>query len=437
MKETNEGKKEFKIEGIPAKIYLPSALLVGAAFLTGSLDTDMLSTMAFLFALGAACYAIGERIPFFNTWIGGGSMLAMLLPSVLVYAGIIGEEYVEAATLFFDGAGFQNLFICILMAGSFIALNRNLLIKSIVRYIPAILAGVAVAAVFGILAGVMMGHSVPELMTYYVLPIMGGGNGAGAIPMSQIYEAATGNSKDTYYAAAVAILTIANIICIIAGAVLNGIGKVVPGLTGDKKSIMRQGDDVKDEKVQLPKPNLEETAAGILIIGAVYALSTLMSSKILPSIGGIRIHAYVYFVLFMVLVNVSDIVPLEFRAGIRNLQAFLVGKLGVVAFAAVGVSMLDFGEFISAVNLENLIISFAVVLGAIVGTAVMGWFFGFYPIDAAVTAGLCMANRGGSGDVVVLSAADRLELMSYAAISSRVGGGLVLIIAGVVFNMLL
>ena len=364
-------------------------------------------------------------------------MLAMLLPSVLVYAGIISEKYVESTTLFFDGSGFQNLFICVLMAGSFIALSRNLLIKSIVRYIPTILAGVAIAAVFGILAGVMLGHSVPELMTYYVLPIMGGGNGAGAIPMSQIYEAATGNSKDTYYAAAVAILTIANIICIIAGAVLNGIGKAIPKLTGDKKSIMRQGDDVKDEKVHLPKPTLEETAAGILIIGAVYALSTLMSGKILPSIGGIRIHEYVYFVLFMVLVNISDIVPLEFRAGIKNLQAFLAGKLGVVAFAAVGVSMLDFGEFISAINVENLIISLAVVLGAIVGTAVVGWFFGFYPIDAAITAGLCMANRGGSGDVVVLSAADRLELMSYAAISSRVGGGLVLVIAGVVFNILL
>ena len=73
MKETNEGKKEFKIEGIPAKIYLPSALLVGAAFLTGSLDTDMLSTMAFLFALGAACYAIGESYP------GGAERISVIM----------------------------------------------------------------------------------------------------------------------------------------------------------------------------------------------------------------------------------------------------------------------------------------------------------------------------------------------------------------------
>ena len=47
-----------------------------------------------------------------------------------------------------------------------------------------------------------------------------------------------------------------------------------------------------------------------------------------------------------------------------------------------------------------------------------------------------MANRGGGGDLIVLSAADRLELMSYAAVSSRLGGGLVLVLAGIVFSIL-
>ncbi|MDE8105069.1 2-hydroxycarboxylate transporter family protein [Erysipelothrix rhusiopathiae] len=37
------------------------------------------------------------------------------------------------------------------------------------------------------------------------------------------------------------------------------------------------------------------------------------------------------------------------------------------------------------------------VVGATLGSAIVGWFVGFYPIDAAITAGLCMANRGGSG----------------------------------------
>ena len=62
---------------------------------------------------------------------------------------------------------------------------------------------------------------------------------------------------------------------------------------------------------------------------------------------------------------------------------------------------------------------------------------GFYPVDAAITAGMCMANRGGSGDIACLGAADRMELMAYAQLSSRLGGGIVLIIASFVFSFFL
>lgn len=61
---------------------------------------------------------------------------------------------------------------------------------------------------------------------------------------------------------------------------------------------------------------------------------------------------------------------------------------------------------------------------------------GFYPIDSAVTAGLCMANRGGNGDVAVLGAAKRMDLMAYAQLSSRLGGGIVLIIASFIFSFI-
>ena len=45
--------------------------------------------------------------------------------------------------------------------------------------------------------------------------------------------------------------------------------------------------------------------------------------------------------------------------------------------------------------------------------------------------------RGGSGDIAVLGAANRLELISYAQLSSRVGGGIVLIIASFFFSFFL
>lgn len=71
------------------------------------------------------------------------------------------------------------------------------------------------------------------------------------------------------------------------------------------------------------------------------------------------------------------------------------------------------------------------VLGAIVGSWVIGKLVGFYPIESAITAGLCMSNMGGSGDIATLGAANRMELMPFAQISSRIGGAIIIVIASI------
>ena len=55
-------------------------------------------------------------------------------------------------------------------------------------------------------------------------------------------------------------------------------------------------------------------------------------------------------------------------------------------------------EIINAITFANVVIAAIIVIGAVLGAAIGGWLMGFFPIDSAITAGLCMANRGGSGD---------------------------------------
>ena len=102
----------------------------------------------------------------------------------------------------------------------------------------------------------------------------------------------------------------------------------------------------------------------------------------------------------------------------------------------VGITLIDFNEIIDALSPANLTIAVLVVLGCVLGSAVFGWFVGFFPIESAITAGLCMANMGGAGDLAVLGAAKRMNLMSYAQISSRIGGAMVLLIGSLVFQFL-
>ena len=92
---------------------------------------------------------------------------------------------------------------------------------------------------------------------------------------------------------------------------------------------------------------------------------------------------------------------------------------------------------LSVLSLENLIIVVLIVIGCCIGSGLFGWIVGFYPIESAITGGLCMANMGGAGDLAVLGAAKRMELMSYAQISSRIGGAIVLLIGSLIFQFLI
>lgn len=429
--------KKLKVLGIPAVPYFLILAVVLVAMFTENLGEDLLSTIVLLTALGSILFEIGDHIPVFNKWVGGGSMLAMMFTSWMVYVNIIPEKYVVSVSNFFDTFGFQTLFICFLMAGSLLVIDRDILLKSIVRYIPTILCGVVGAAILGLLAGLALGYSVSELLCYYILPIMGGGNGAGAIPMSQIFHEVTGLDKDLYYAKAIAILTFANILCVFFAALLNGVGNQFPKLTGDRSTLMRDSgkEAITDKKMKLPMPTVSDLATCFTWVGGVYALACVLK-QYMPKVMGASIHQYAWFILILVICNVFNLIPVEIRSACKSVVGGLTRYWGGLTMAAIGISMMDFGEFISVINVDTLIISLAVVIGAVLATAVGGYFFGFYPVDSAITAGLCMANRGGGGDIVILGAANRMDLMSYAAISSRIGGSLVLVIAGVVFGIL-
>lgn len=428
----------LKVYGLPWQLFLGAFAIIIFTAYRGALTTDMAGTIALCIAMGAVFDEIGERLPIWNSYIGGGILMAFFGTALLKQLGVIPKQYLDSINWFISGdVGFLTFFIVFLITGSILSLDRDILLKSFAGYIPAILGGIVVSMAFGIGTGMLFGISPTDAAIKYVLPIMGGGNGGGAVPLSQIYEQTTGDAAANYYAFAIIILTIANVMCIFSGALLNKLGDKFPSLTGDKKTLMRKVVVTAEEKAEEKVPVTIKDLGGAMLIGVgAYTFGRMVSKIFLPTIFGAAIHQFAYMIVFVVILSATGIVPSNIRTAAKRIQSFMTNNCSIIIMVGMGVDF-DLMELVTASSLQNVIVALMIVIGAMLGSALVGYFVGFYPIDAAVTAGLCMANRGGNGDLAVLGAAHRMELMAYAQLSSRLGGGIILVIASFMFSYLL
>lgn len=422
----------FRPFGLSWPLCLGFILIVLAGVVTGSLSTDLAGGFAFMLALGIVCNEIGERIPIWNSYIGGGLVLAFIVSAYLFTNNFIPAKYEDSVRMIMDKADFLSFFIVFLICGSVLGLEKKLLLRSFAGYLPAIFGGLIGASILGIAGGLVFEVSPKLVLLNYVLPIMGGGNGAGAVPLSQIYESVTGDKAANYYTFAIAVLTIANIFAILTAALLNQVGKRKPSWTGDGSSLIRAGIEMDAEKEDRI-PTIKEMGGAFFLGVSLYAAGNLLGKALLPTVFGVEIHPFAWMIILVTILAMLGVVPQETKAAAKRLTSFMSSCLVLIIMVGVGADT-DLNELANAITLSNVVMAFLIVVGAILGSAVVGQLVGFYPIDSAITAGLCMANRGGSGDLAVLGASHRMGLIAYAQLSSRLGGGIVLILGSLLFG---
>ena len=383
---------------------------------------------------------IGDRIPIWDEFIGGGTILVFVLAAVFGTYKLVPENFMKAVNIFYNKqpVNFLEMFIPALIVGSVLTVDRKTLIKSISGYIPLIIIGVTGASIGGIVVGFIFGKTPIDVMMNYVLPIMGGGTGAGAIPMSEIWSSKTGRPASEWFAFAISILSIANIIAILSGALLKKLGEVKQNLTGNGELIIDNSKEaIKDKEVDL-KPELVDTVAAFILTGVLFMVAHILGELWAAFAKShhidFELHRLVFLILLTMFLNIANLVPDKIKAGAKRMQTLFSKHTIWILMAAVGFTT-DVQEIINAVTISNLLIALAIVLGAVGFIMLIARKMKFYPIEAAITAGLCMANRGGAGDVAVLGAADRMDLMSFAQISSRIGGAMMLVLGSVLFGL--
>jgi Na+/citrate or Na+/malate symporter len=64
---------------------------------------------------------------------------------------------------------------------------------------------------------------------------------------------------------------------------------------------------------------------------------------------------------------------------------------------------------------------------------VVGRLLGMYPIETAIV-NACHSGQGGTGDVAILTASNRMALMPFAQIATRIGGAVTVTIVLIVLS---
>jgi len=181
---------------------------------------------------------------------------------------------------------------------------------------------------------------------------------------------------------------------------------------------------------------LDNLGIGLLVSGGFFAWGYILQG-IWNALGtGVTIHAYAWMIISVAVCKITDIVPERIEIACFQWFQFIMKNLTNVLLLGIGICYLEIGTVISSFSLTYLVLCAATCVGAFVGAALVGRLVGFYPFESGVTAGLCMSNMGGTGDVAVLSAADRMELMPFAQISSRLGGAIILLLASLMLSIL-
>ena len=453
-------KDTYKLFNLPWPIFAIISVVVLAAAYLGVLPQGMAGCFAFMIVIGTILNEIGDRTPIINSYLGGGAIVIIfgtalldyfhLLPHLLktaedgtkIWANFAHLDVVGNISSFFKPTGaFLDFYIAALITGSILGMNRKLLMKAAARYFPAIFGGLILSFALCVGLGAITGFGAVKALLLIALPIMGGGMGAGATPLSKIFE-----STGTMSAAeAISIMTpavaIGNAISIVmAGIVVkiikdqkwNGNGALMQAGTVDPKEL-----EISPEmQAKRDAIEIKNLGIGLLVSCAFFAWGYILAQGWKMLVPSVTIHAYAWMILTVAVCKILNIIPENIEIACYQWFQFIMKNLTTTLLVGIGLCYLSINTVIETFTLQYLLLCLVTCIGAFVGAALVGKWVGFYPVESGLTAGLCMANMGGTGDVAVLSAANRMELMPFAQISSRLGGAIILILGSLLLSFL-
>lgn len=418
--------KTMTISGISLPLYLFFMVVIFGAIALDKLPLNMVGITILLVALGHLLYFIGEKLPIMNSYLGGGSVFTLLGATLLASFNIVPDKVIDAVSDFMgNGFGFLDFYIAALICGSILGMNRNLLVKASTKFIPVALITMVVGFFVVGLVGMLLGNGFADSVMYVSLPMMSGGMGAGITPLSQIYAdgLANGNQAAIFSQLAPAV-TFGNILAII-GALF--ISKVFA-----KTKYNGHGTLINATKEELEKPKITLDAQQIGV-GMLFSFSLLVVGAILSNFFP-KIHEYAFMIVIVFILKALNIVPKKLEESVVMFNNVIMTNLTHAVLAGIGLALIDLSTLASAFTWQFVVLCLTSVVSMGAASWFFGWLLGMYPVETSIGAGMINNSMGGTGNIAVLSASERMEMIAFAQMANRLCGAIVLILGGILIR---
>jgi Na+/citrate or Na+/malate symporter len=122
-------------------------------------------------------------------------------------------------------------------------------------------------------------------------------------------------------------------------------------------------------------------------------------------------------------VKLTQAVSPQLREGAFVVHKFCSTAVMYPLLFAIGVSLTSLGKLAITSNLPTEIIIVSTVATLMAMDASVEYRLKMYPIAAAIV-NFCHSGQGGTGDVAIRTAANRMTLMPFAQIATRISGAI-------------
>jgi malate:Na+ symporter len=386
------------------------ALVVGvvAAVEDSAVSLTSLGAALAIVVLGAFVCSELSRVSWLRL-IGIDTALCLVVPSLLV-----DLSWVPRSTIGSLGATMARLdivgwVISVLVLGGCVQIDWKIMRNMAMKLGVAVVCGslTALAATWGLAA--LWTTDFSGALFLQVAPMMAGGLTAGALPLATGYANQWGQGQGALLAQMLPSVLVANLLAI---AVAGTIGMIRPpnGVRGDVTT------SAAAESVRAGDIGM---AIGAVI--ALYVCGAMVSRWF-------AVSAPLVVILVGMTASALDGIPVPVVRGMKAVQNYFTAYLLFPVLWLVGMMLVPWEHLVAGFAAPRLSMAFAAVLAlSVTGYFVSRWM-GLDPADGA-TITLSRVAMGGTGAIAILSAGDRVNLLPFALLVTRLGGALTVLVA--------